>query len=653
MSDLLLSLLFISLFAWVARAMLGAKELTWRRTFLAAVFGIIFGESVGVLLLIRDLSQVEALTGAEVVQVSLPFSLIGTMGAIVVLELLFSRPPRRRGLHVIRPFRALRHRWRVLRRGWEISRIVVSNGLAPLLGLRRGEASTRAPAELARRVRVALEQAGGMFIKLGQLLATRPDLVPPVAQAELGRLHSSASPLSREEVEEVLREGIDRPLSDVFAEIDWVPLGSASIAQAHHARLVDGRDVVVKLRRPGLEQQVEVDLSIAAWLARTAERRTTWGRLYGVSDLVAEFSEVLRGELDFRIEARNALEAKSALASHPRIIAPSVDEGLTSERILVMERLHGETLSQSAQLPGETAKDLADALCVSLVEAMLSGEVFHGDPHPGNILLLEDDRLGLIDFGIAGRLATYERAAVLQMLVALHLEQPTLLYEAMMSLGAIGPERDPQEVEHALGQFLAVHIGAGLPSPEALTELLRLATELRMKLPRSTTTMFRALSTLAGTLEQMSPGYPLIEVVAGVGGAELRGRMMPDSIGEMLKDEWAQLFPLIQRVPRHVDRIATLLEHGRLTTRLRLFTDSADVHVLERLLNRVVLTFLSIGTGVVSVLLLSAEARPTLGVLDVTLVEVLGWTGLTLAVILLLRVLLAVLRTDAVERRGR
>jgi len=651
MGSLFLSIAFVLFFAWVSRALIGARELTWRRTILAALAGILFGQTIGALLLIRDLDQIGALSGGEITRVGLPFTLIGTMAAIVVLELLFTGPPARRGLRLIRPMRALRRRVGIIGRGWEVSRILVRHGLAPLLGLRRGEVSARSPGELARRIRIALEEAGGMFIKLGQLLATRPDLLPPVAQTELTRLQASAAPLGREEVEQALSAEIGQPLEDVFSHIDWQPLGSASIAQAHAARLLDGREVVVKVRRPGLEKQVEIDLAIARWLARTAERKTEWGHWYEVSSLVAEFSEVLRGELDFHVEARHALEAAAALESHPRMRAPGIVDSLSTERILVMERLAGEPLSRAPHLDPTDARAIADALCTSQVEAMLNGKRFHGDPHPGNVMLLDDVRLGLIDFGIAGRLDSYERASVLQILIALKLEQPTLLYEAMVSIGAVSPDRDPQEIERALAQFLATHLSSGLPSPEALTDLLRLAAELRMRLPRSTTTMFRALATLAGTLEQISPGYPLIDVVADIGGAELRGRMAPGSASELIKQEWAQLGPLLQRAPRHIDRIATLLEHGRLTTRLRLFTDTAEVAIVERLVNRVVLTLLSIGTGIVSVMLLSTPGGPALRLVDTSLFEMLGWTGLTLAVILLLRVLLAVLRTDSTSRR--
>ncbi|HEX6147503.1 MAG TPA: AarF/UbiB family protein [Acidimicrobiia bacterium] len=647
MGDLVLSVGILLLFAWVTRGLLGARELTWRRTLLAVIAGIIFGQAVAVLLVLREIDVVPDVDGGQVLALSLPFALVGTMGAMVVIELLFSRKPTRSRRRLIHPIRALRRRVGIMLRGWEVTRIAVRNGLAPLLGLRRGEVSTRSPGELARRVRTALEEAGGVFIKLGQLLATRPDLLPPEALAELSRLHASAAPLPREAVERVLREEMDRPPDQVFATIDWEPLGSGSIAQAHGATLVDGGDVVVKLRRPGLPEQVERDLAIARWLARNAERRTKWGRQFQVTGLVEEFADALHGELDFHIEARMAAEAAAAVATHPRIRSVEIVESLTTERLLVMRRLRGAPLSDLAARPDpDRARLMADALCLSQIGAMLEGGRFHGDPHPGNVLVMEDDTLGLIDFGITGKLDSFERASVFQMLVAIKLEQPSLLYEAMVSIGAVSPTRDPEEIERALAQFLSTHMGSGLPSPDALTELLALTNKLQMQLPRSTATMFRALATLAGTLEQISPGYPLIDVVADIGGAELRDRMLPGSVGDLVQQEWAQLGPLLSRAPRHVDRIATLLTHGRLTTRLRLFTHPDDVRVVERLLNRALVAVLSIGVGLVSVLLLGTAGGPELVLIGVRLYEVLAWIGLSMAIVLLMRVLLAVARAD-------
>lgn len=643
MFDLVVSFLFILALAWLARALMGAQGLTWPRLLLATVAGLAMGDFIA-LMMVSDLEDIPNVDFEQLQVISMPFRLLATMGALVVLELISSstRRPRRR----FRAIRALRGLGRTVVRGVRVLSIAVRRGLGPALGLRRGDLSARDPAELARQVRLAMEDAGGMFVKLGQLLATRPDLLPPPAVAELGRLHAGASPLARPEIEAVISAEIG-PLTDTFRSFDWDPLGSASIAQVHAAELPDGRQVVVKVQRPGLEDVVETDLRIVNWLARMAARRTDWGQAYAIDLLAEEFSASLRTELDFRIEARHASEADAWLDHHPHVDGPAVVDHLTTRRVLVMELLVGTPLSNLAEpVDPETARQLADALCRSQVTAMLQGERFHGDPHPGNVLILDTDGLGLIDFGVTGRLDAFERSSVFQMLVALRLEHPTLLYEAMVSIGAVGPGHDPDEIERAFAQFMAAYLGSGLPPPDALTDLLRLTTELRLHLPASTTTMFRALATLAGTLEQLSPGYPLIEAVAEIGGDEFRQRIAPDSAREFVQQEWARLAPLLSRAPRHFDRLATLAESGRLTTRLRLFSDPEDIRVLEQFHNRFLLTLLSIGTGAVSVMLLGTEGGPIIEAADVPLLEILGWIGLSLAVILLLRVLLAVLRSD-------
>ena len=649
---LLSNLAILLVFAWGVRGLLGAREVTLRRMLAAVVVGYALGAGLAGLLLVDvtaipdDPAGVEVPT-AELYALALPFQVVATMATVVLFELLFARPARRRELRPVRPLRAVQRRVRIGLRMLAISRIATRHGLAPFLGLKRGQVSTRDPAELARRTRTALEDAGGMFVKLGQLLATRPDLMPADALAELGRLHAAARPLARGEVEAAIAAEVGDP-DEVFAEFDWEPLGSASIAQVHAARLRDGREVVVKIRRPGLDELVERDLAIAMWLARIAERRTAWGRAYETTALAEEFADALRAELDFRREGRAAAEIAEAVAGYPGVRVPEVVDAHTTERVLVMQRLVGTPMSS---VPRERLVDssraLADDLCASQVAAMLQGGRFHGDPHPGNIMLLDDGALGLIDFGVTGKLDAFERSSMFQMLLAIKIEEPALLYESLVAVGAISPAREPDEIERALARFMAANLGPGLPPAEALTELLRLTTELGIRLPPQAATMFRALATLAGTLEQLVPAYPLIEQVAEAGGDELRERMSPSSVGDFVQREWAQLGPLLRRAPRHLDRIATQLEHGGLTARIRLFAEAADVRIAERLLNRAVLTVLSLGVGVLSVMMLATEAGPELAGTDIRLLEVLGWVGLFAGTVLVLRVLLDVLRSDA------
>jgi ubiquinone biosynthesis protein len=313
-----------------------------------------------------------------------------------------------------------------------------------------------------------------------------------------------------------------------------------------------------------------------------------------------------------------------------------------------MDRMAGTPLASLplavADADAPARRGLADELCASQVEAMLEGRRFHGDPHPGNVLLLDDGGLGLIDFGMTGRLDSFEQASVFQLLLALQLGEPSLLYESLVAVGAIEATRDPGEIERELARFLAANVGDGLPPASALTDLLRLTARLGFRLPPQTSTMFRALATLAGTLEQLSPGYPLIEQVAALGGAQFQRRSSPASVAELVQREWAQLGPLLQRAPRHLDRLATLAEHGRLTARVRLFSDAEDVAVVERLVNRVVLTALSLGLGLLATLLLATDAGPVLAGSDIRLLEAIGWLGLFGSAVLFLRILLEVMR---------
>jgi ubiquinone biosynthesis protein len=668
MLNLVGNLAFLVVFALAVRGLLAAREVTWTRMLLAVVGGYVVGGGVGVLLLVdvtglHDPAAMQAIEGQVTAEafaswVSLPFQVIATMAAVVLLELVRPRPAPRRGLRRVRPLHAIRRRVQITTRMAQITRIATRHGLAPALGLRRGQLPTRDPRELSRRVRLALEDAGGVFVKLGQLLATRPDLLPPEALTELSQLHAAARPLTASEVRAAIATALREagvgpaadqagsPLDAVFAEFDEQPLGSASIAQAHVARLHDGREVVIKIRRPGLEDLVERDLAIMLWLARLAQRRTAWGRAYGTVGLAEDFEATLRAELDFRNEARQGRDLATTLARHPDVRAPHVVEELTSQRLLVMERLHGQTLSAVPRdRIGDRARTLADGLCASQIGAMLQGDRFHGDPHPGNVLVLDDGTLGLIDFGVTGKLDAFERSAMSQMLLAIKLQEPSLLFESLVAVGAIAPATAPDEIERALARWMAAHLVPGLPSADALTELLRLSASLGIRLPPQASTMFRALATLAGTLEHLSPGYPLIEQVAQQSSGQAAELLAPTSLSELVQREWAQLAPILRRAPRHLDRIATMVEHGGITTKVRLFSDPDDIAVVERLANRGILSLLALGVSALAVMLLGTEAGPTIAGTDIRLVEVLGWTGLFAGLILLLRVLLDVLRS--------
>jgi ubiquinone biosynthesis protein len=365
-------------------------------------------------------------------------------------------------------------------RYWQIVRIFTQCGLRPLWrgGTGRRDGTGR-PASLARSLSEALDRSGVVFVKFGQALSTRRDLLPAEFTEELGRLQDRVSPLPWGQIEQVLREELGG--TEVFAQIEHEPLASASIAQVHTATLRTGERVVVKVRRPGVDSLAERDLDIIGRLARRAEARASWARTLGVTALASGFATALREELDFRVEARNLAAVSSAApapepaeaaetADGARVVIPAAFHDLSTRRVLVMERLDGVPVSKAGPAlagGGIDRERLARGLFDGLLRQIMVDGIFHADPHPGNILLLDDGRLALIDFGSVGRLDTGLRAALARLLLALDRRDPVALTDALLEVTARPDALDEQALERAVGTLLVRHLAAG-QAPDAM-----------------------------------------------------------------------------------------------------------------------------------------------------------------------------------------
>jgi ubiquinone biosynthesis protein len=629
------------LFAWIAGRLLGTTERSWRTVLVTGVTGWIAAVLVSTALVRGDLDQ----PSFRVFYLLLMPVFI--MLATVVQE-VWAKPGHRTGrsLSIPHPVKALTRRYRLSRRFAEISRIAVRHGLGAYIGIRKGKGTgTEQAVALASRSRGALEEAGGMFVKLGQLAAGRTDLLGEEVAAEFAALQDDVAPAPPDEVRRSLEDELGCPREQVFVEFDETPIGSASIGQAHRARLVDGRDVIVKVQRPGIADMVDRDLQIAARLATIAESRTAWGPTYGIRSLTEDFAENLRQELDYRAEAANAAQVAIAISHIHQIHVPTVHRDLSTSKILVMERLDGVPLSKvGREDPRIDGEALAETMLRSLVEPMFNGERFHADPHPGNVFLLRDGRLGLVDFGATGRLDTFEQAAVIDILMGLQTRDPELLREAVLSVGALRREVNGRALERSFARFMARHVNTGAPpTSEMLDELLRMLTSFGISLPASTGVMFRALVTLQDTIENLSPGFPIIDAAQGIGGDLVRGSLGEEELKVMAQQEAIKLAPVLRRIPRHVDRIATMIEQGEVTGRVSLFSTARDVAAIKELMGRAVLAFVGATFALLSVLLIGSDAGPTLS--DGTgLLQVFGYIGLFLGTVLMLRVTLVALR---------
>ncbi|MEU8249285.1 AarF/UbiB family protein [Nonomuraea sp. NPDC048916] len=536
-------------------------------------------------------------------------------------------------------FRSLRGRISRARRYSQITRIAFRHGLGPYLRGRGERLEDRSgTVRLASSLRQALDDGGVTFVKLGQVLSTRRDLLPPEFADELGRLQDQVAPAPWEQVEPVLVAELGGPVEQVFAEFDREPLAAASVAQVHTARLHTGEDVVVKVRRPGIGRVVVKDLDIVRRLAATLETRTRWGRSLGLRDLAEGFALAIREELDLRIEAANMAAVASSRAGDVTYPAPVT--AMCTERVLVMRRLSGRPLAAATKEQGPAlARDLLDCL---LRQILVEG-VFHADPHPGNIMLLDDGTLGLLDFGSVGRLDASVRSALQRFLLALNRQDPLGVTDALLEVVPRPEEIDEAALERALGQFMARHLAPGMDSARLFTDLFKIVSVYGLSIPPEVAAVFRALATLEGTLVRLSPGFDLIGEGRSFAARHLAEQLDGGTIKEAITQEATALLPMLRRLPRRVERIAAAAEHGRFSMNVRLLADERDRRFLTGLLHQVLLTVLGATAGLMAVLLLSAEGGPRVTEV-MSLFELIGYNLLVVSAVLVLRVLVLIFR---------
>jgi ubiquinone biosynthesis protein len=555
------------------------------------------------------------------------------------------------GAGLVYLLRGMRRRMGRARRYWQISGILVRRGLMPYVrGGRRSELSTsEGRARLARSVRLAMEDGGVTFVKLGQVLSTRRDLLPAEFISELSRLQDDAAEVPWPRIEQVLRSELGAEVGELFASFDREPIAAASIAQVHAATLPSGARVVVKVRRPDVSQIVDRDLDIAGRLAARLERSTSWGRAVGTAGLAAGFAAALREELDLRVEARNMTSVAAAPGSRGSggIAIPVPYQPLCTGLVLVMERFDGRPLAAiDAGTPADVRAALARSLLDCLLrEVMLEG-TFHADPHPGNVLLLTDGRLGLLDFGSVGRIDQGLRSALQRLLLALDRGDPARLADALLEVVERPEELDELRLERMLGRFLARHVAAGItPDVTMFTDLFRIVSDHGLAVPPEIAAVFRALATMEGTLTQLAPGFDVVAEARRFAGQQLAGQFRPDTLRTTAADELVALLPLLRRLPRRIDRIGGALEAGRLSVNIRLLADEGDRRIVTGLLYLVLTTFLAATSGIMAVLMLGLRGGPTI-TSRVSLFQFLGYCLLVISAILALRVLALVFRPN-------
>lgn len=545
--------------------------------------------------------------------------------------------------------RGLKGRWSRARRTGQVVWIALRHGLGPYLR-RRTSGALEAPtsrAQLGRALRETLGACGTTFVKMGQVLSTRADQLPAEIADELASLRDTAAPVPWPEVAAVLEQELGAPAETVFAEIDRTPLAAASIGQVHAARLATGDEVVVKVQRPGIRPVVEQDLDIAVRLGARLERTTGWARSLRTAALAEGLATAIREELDFRVECENIRAVARAQPSGSPVRTPAVHEELSTAQVLVMERLRGRPISEAGPLLerlGLDRNEVARAVLDALLRQVLVDGVFHADPHAGNIFILDDGLVGLLDLGSVGRLDAALRASLERLLLGFDHGDPVAVTDALLELAPASDQVDEERLGREVGRVIARYsAGAGAHGAQMFAALFGIVSRYGLEIPPEIAAVFRSMATAEGTLRQLAPEFDLVAQSKELAGEYVGERLTPNELRRSAAEELVTLLPMLRRLPRRIERVASAAEHGRLGVNARIFADERDRAWITRLLHDVLLTALAGVVGIMAVVLLWSDGGPVVRD-DLHLHSLLGYNLLVISAILALRVLVQIFR---------
>jgi ubiquinone biosynthesis protein len=515
----------------------------------------------------------------------------------------------------------LRFRPRYLRRYRRIAEVLVRHGFGALvaqLGLDQAldlrqrlapdpeQPVTRKTA--AVHLREAIEELGPTFIKFGQIASTRPDFFPPEFIDELASLQDSVPPAPWEEIQATIEAELGRPLDKLFLVVDPTPIASASLGQVYAAMLPDRTKVIVKVQRPNIEKTIETDLGILADLARLAQERLPAAAAMDPVAVVQEFAESLRSELDYRGEARNADRFRANFAKEGYVHVPTVYWEYTTRRVMVQERIYGIKINDYPALvaAGYDRDRLAMNAAKAIIKEVLIDGTFHADPHPGNLLILPGEVIGLIDFGIVGTLDRTDRAYLARLWVSVINLDAEGVADQLLRMGIVSPEVDQVGLTRALRRLLRKYYGLPLKeivAGEVLNAVQPIIYEYKLQVPTDYWLLLKTLVVMEGVGKALSPDFDVFAASAPYVQRFLVRMALPQSWAPGIFRQATGWVTLMSLFPRQATRVLGRLESGELELRVHV----PEIHQATResnsTTNRVVMAIL-VGAMVIALALL-------------------------------------------------
>jgi ubiquinone biosynthesis protein len=495
-----------------------------------------------------------------------------------------------------------------------------------------------------RRLRMAFEELGPTYIKLGQILSTRPDLVPMEYIDELSRLQDKIPAFSFEQVRDLVNQEFGLPPEELFENLEEEPFASASIGQVHRAVLKDGESVAVKFQRPGIQKIIEVDLEIMLHLATLAERHIEELSFHRPVKIVEEFAKTLEKEIDYKNEATNMERVARQFLDDPHVYIPKVFRETTTTRVLTAEFIEGIKISDLEKLEAAGLdRTILTARGADLVlkQIFVQG-FFHADPHPGNIFVLPDNVICLLDFGMTGTVDRQTREDFVDLLDSIVHQNEVRASQALLKLTDWDYEPDRRQLEREVADFMGRHLYKPLKDIDLgklLQELLELASLLRLRIPPDIFLMMKAFSTVEGVGHMLDPDFDMFEQATPFITEVKLARYKPQRIADDVYDLATRLLHFFQQFPKDLLDLASLIRHQKLTLKIEHQGLDTILATHDRISNRISFSILIAALIIGSALIVISETPPL--IYGISLIGILLFSA---AAIMGIWLLVAILR---------
>ncbi|MGP4071232.1 ABC1 kinase family protein [Piscibacillus sp. B03] len=501
---------------------------------------------------------------------------------------------------------------------------------------------------LGKRIREFLEELGPTFIKIGQMASTRPDLIPEDIIKELSSLQDEIAPIPFEDVKQIVEKELGESIDEAFEKFESEPLGVASIGQVHEAKLKNGERVAVKVQRPRVDKQVHTDLEILHELAERAEKRLDWAKQYQITDVVEEFSDAIKDELDYTTEGRNADLMAQQFEDDETIKIPKIYWDYTSKKVLTMEFVDGTKLDEIDKLKEEgiDLEWLADRVVHTMFYQIFKDGYFHADPHIGNIFAQSSSQVAWMDFGLMGRLSSKMRMHLASLVMAMVKKDSDDMIKAIFKMGIAHEDVDLHELSGDLDRFIIKYHNVPLSDMslgQSMTDLFSIAHKHQITIPSDFTLVSKSILTLEGVVERLDPEFDIVKAAEPFGRELILEKYNPKRIAESVFDQIDEYGDVIEDMPEVVRELSNLAKQKKIPIEVSIPKAESFFSKLDTVSNRLSfsIVLLSFSLIMVGLIIGSALGRQSSLLWNIPAVEI----GFVIAVLMVSWLIYSIFRS--------